>query len=165
MKTRIALALLCASVTGTALAAEPPLPIEKKPALMLYFNKTFGMEQRRDALPFTYGLQLQQPVVQGARPMAVFDLRRHAGLGTAFSTAGVPTWVSKGLAQHPRYSLSSVSGEESSMSGEDSSVTGGYRYLLVGGILIALACATKTGICEDSNRSRSESPGLTGTAR
>lgn len=157
MKTRIAFALLCASVTTAALAAEPPLPIEKKPALMLYFNKTFGMEQRRDALPFTYGLQLQQPVMRGAKPVAMFDLRHHAGLGTAFSTAGVPTWVSKGLAEHPSYGFDS-------MSDEDSSIKGGYRYVLAGGLIIALACATEVGICKGGRR-RSESPGTTGTAR
>ena len=154
MRTSLSAALLCAA---TATAAEPPLPIEKKPALMLYFNKTFGAEQRRDALPFTYGLQLQQPVMRGAKPAALFDLRHHAGLGTAFSTAGVPTWVSKGLVQHPRYSLESVSGE-------DSSVSGGWRYVIVGGLIVGLLCVTKTGICE-SGGGRSESPGLTGTAR
>lgn len=138
-------ALLAMLATGTAIAAEPPLPIEKKPAMMLYFGKTFGAARARDELPLAFGLRLQSTPFARGPAATMFDLRHHVGLGATFATGGAPVWVSKSLATHPRYAAAA-----NFSSGEDS-WGNPLTYVLLGAVIVGGMCVAEAGICEDDD--------------
>ena len=137
--------LLAMLATGTAIAAEPPLPIEKKPAMMLYFGKTLGAARARDELPLAFGLRLQSTPFARGQTATMFDLRHHAGLGATFAMGGAPVWVSKSLATHPRYAAAA------NFSSGGDIWSNPWTYALLGAVVVGGLCLAEAGICEDSD--------------
>lgn len=147
MKTMMTLAIATLCCGGTiAAAGEPPLPIEKKPALMLYLHKSFGEASRKDRQPLALGLRLQRdlPVAERGRgelwvgrPVALLDLR--------YSLSGRSTLSAGGA-------LMLDSTESSAASAAEGSWRNPWLWAAGVGAVVGLLCATKTGICESSSR-------------
>jgi hypothetical protein len=155
---RMSKALVCtllSAFTTVTLAAETARPEAREKAVMLYFTKSFGSDQKRNRTPLAFGIKLQQSAPFGAtRPIALLDAR--------YSLSGRKTFALAGL------NLDSATGssDESSTSSTTSSATlshehPGWTVAMIALAVLGTACATETLLCESGGRrSTSESPGL-----
>lgn len=144
MTTTLATAMLLCSA-AVAAAGEPPLPIEKKPALMLYLHKSFGEASRKERQPLAFGLRLQRdlPLAERGRgelrigqPVSLLDFRYSLSGRSTLSAAGA---------------LMLDSSESSAASAGEGSLKNPLVWGVGAAALIGLLCATKTGICESSS--------------
>lgn len=151
--------IFAAALMGAATfasSAEPVQPPERERALMLYFSKTFGSEQKQNRSPLQFGLRLQQSSpFDTARPVALLDARYSLGGRRTFALAGLNAFESA-------EDSSGDSSGESSVSSEN--IWKEHPYLTTTAVVLAvlgIMCASKEILCEDSgNRRGSESPGL-----
>jgi len=156
MMTTLATAMLLCSA-AVAAAGEPPLPIEKKPALMLYLHKSFGEASRKERQPLAFGLRLQRdlPLAERGRgelrigePVSLLDFRYSLSGRSTLSAAGA---------------LMLDSSESSAASSGEGSLRSPWAYLAGAAAILGLLCATETWICEDSGESGYSPPTGGGT--
>jgi hypothetical protein len=146
--------LLCAFTTVT-LAADPGQPVEREKAVMLYFTKSFGSDQKQNREPLAFGLRLQQSSpFNSTRTVALMDARYAFGGRKTFALAGFPAFDSTQGSSDESSTSSTVSSAD--MSHKHPGWTVAMIVLAVAGIM----CATETGICEGGGESTGESPGL-----
>jgi hypothetical protein len=146
--------LLCAFTTVT-LAAEPGQPIEREKAVMLYFTKSFGSDQRNNRAPLAFGLRLQQSSTSGAmRPIALMDARYSFGGRKTFALGGFPAFDSTNESSDGSSTSSTTSSAD--MSQKHPGWTTAMIVLAVFGGM----CLTETWVCEGDGRRTPESPGL-----
>ena len=144
MMTTLATAMLFCSA-AIAAAGEPPLPIEKKPALMLYLHKSFGEASRKERQPLALGLRLQRdlPIAERGQaelrigqPVALLDLRYSLSGRSTLSGGGALMWDSS---------------ESSAASSGEGSLKNPWMVAAGAAAIIAILCATKVGICKSSS--------------
>lgn len=134
--------LLCA-FTVVTLAAEPGQPAEREKAVMLYFTKTFGSDQKQNRAPLAFGLKLQQSsVFDTAHSMSLFDARYSLGGHRSFAIAGLNAFESSGESSESSQGPSWASFRKRPY------VTG----LLIGVSLIGISCGTKNWPCKSNSR-------------
>jgi hypothetical protein len=153
----------CAALMGAgtlASAAEPNQPAEREKAVMLYFSKSFGSDQRHNRSPLAFGLRLQQSSpFDTSHSIAVFDARYSLGGRKTLALAGLNAFESTS-------DSSQESSGESSVSSDN--IWKEHPYLTSTAVVLAvlgLMCATETGLCEKSGyrRTELESPSTPGT--
>lgn len=153
--TILALALLTAATGASADMPVPGAAPEQNRAVMFYFTKSFGSDQKQNRTPLAFGLRLQQSSpFDAAQTVALADARYSFGGRKTFALAGFPAFDS-----------TQGSSDESSTSSTTSSADMSHKHpgWTVTMIVLAVAgamCATENYICTHRNRSTSESPGL-----
>ena len=146
--------IVCAALLSAgafASAAEPGQPAEREKAVMLYFSKSFGSDQKQNRSPLAFGLRLQQSSpFDTSRSIAVFDARYSLGGRKTFAFAGLNAFESTSESSQKSSGESSVSSDN---------IWREHPYLTTTAVVLAvlgLMCATETGICESSGYRRSE---------
>ena len=134
--------LLCA-FTAVTLAAEPGQPAGREKAVMLYFTKSFGSDQKQNRAPLAFGLKLQQSsVFDTSHTMALFDARYSLGGRKSFAVAGLNAFESSGESSESSQGPSWESFEK-------------HPYITTTVIvfsLIGISCATENWPCKGSSR-------------
>lgn len=138
----IACAALMSAATVAA-AAETGQPAGRETAVMLYFSKSFGSDQKQNRSPLAFGLRLQQSSpFDVTQSIAVFDAR--------YSLGGRKTLAFAGL-----NAFESTSGSSQESSGESSAssdtVLQDHPYLTGAAVALAvlgIMCATRNLVCE-----------------
>jgi hypothetical protein len=150
----------CAALTGAgtlASAAEPGHPAERERAVMLYFTKSFGSDQKQNRSPLAFGLRLQQSSpFDTSRQIALLDASYSLGGRKAFALGGLDAFESTSKSSDDSSGESSVSSE---------SVWKEHPYLTTAAValvVLGVMCGTKKILCKNSGRyspDASESPG------
>ena len=139
MKIHLLLASALSVVAASAgQAAEPLTPPAREKALMLYFSKSFGGSDRQARNPLAFGLRLQESTLSdAARSVPLLDLRYSLDGRAMLIAADVLRWDPSDSSDDPESSMPSSAGQHWGI------------YVAAGIGVLAVACATHVGICED----------------
>ena len=148
--------LLCAFTTVT-LAEPPGQPVEREKAVMLYFTKSFGSDQKQNRSPLAFGFKLQQSSLFGTtRPIELLDARYSLNGRKTFALGGLNAFDSA------NDSSNDSSGESTASSSKLWTEHPGWTAAMVALAVLGAMCATETLICEGGGGydGPGESPGL-----
>jgi hypothetical protein len=149
MKARSILLLSALLAATTVSAAETGRAAPREQALMLYFSKSLGGNQRHATAPLAFGLRLQQSSPFGSsHAVALVDARYWLGGSRVLAFAGVPAFSGS---EDEDEGSSGSSGGSSGGLGRFIGEHPGWSAVMIAAALFGGACILELGICEDDD--------------